>query len=284
MITINGVPFGEILFPNGEAVFKVINSDFPLFEIYMQFESNKDIGDAMFAVEYIQANYNPVRIILIIPALPYARMDRQINDQMFSLQYFGNILNKMGFYKVYCCDPHSGVSKNLIKNLFDRYLDDIKPLVIQSMMDCGAEFIHLPDKGAKTKYSELLKGIKATIISGEKERDPLNKGRIIGMDIDLSTTKKSIKGKTILIVDDICVRGGTFDMAAERLLAAGAEKVCLFITHCEDAIFEGNILKGNKISKVYTTDSIKRRRDTYRNKLVVYKIWKGDYMRVENSV
>lgn len=277
MIKINNIPFGESLFPNGEAVFNIIESDFPLFEILLQFESNKDIGDLMFAVEYIRGNFNPVRIELILPFVPYGRMDRQIDEQMFSLQYFANIINKMEFHKVYCYDPHSGVTKDLIHNLVDGYTDRIRPLVIQTMMDCGASFIHFPDDGAQTKYKELLGGLRASYTVGSKKRDTKDKGKLLGMELDLMGSGRAIKGQTVLIVDDICVRGGTFIMAAEKLLEAGAAKVCLFVTHCENAIFEGDIFKNDIISKVYTTDTIRRNRKGRKNRMVEYTVWKGNH-------
>lgn len=79
-------------------------------------------------------------------------------------------------------------------------------------------------------------------------------GQIEGLDIIGDPEK--IKGKTILIVDDICSRGGTFFHSAKKLKEMGAGDIYLYITHCENTILDGDILNGELIEKVYTTESI----------------------------
>ncbi len=36
----------------------------------------------------------------------------------------------------------------------------------------------------------------------------------------------------------------------------GADEIYLVVTHCEDTIFDGDILKSDLITKVFTTNSI----------------------------
>jgi ribose-phosphate pyrophosphokinase len=60
----------------------------------------------------------------------------------------------------------------------------------------------------------------------------------------------------VLIVDDICSRGGTFVHTAKALKDAGAANVYLYITHCERTIFNGEIFSSGLIEKVFTTNSI----------------------------
>jgi ribose-phosphate pyrophosphokinase len=88
---------------------------------------------------------------------------------------------------------------------------------------------------------------------GMKKRD-WETGKILGLDVigDASL----IKDKNILIVDDICSRGGTFYHSAKRLKELGANKIYLFVTHCENTILEGELLTSDLVEKVYTTNSI----------------------------
>ena len=65
-----------------------------------------------------------------------------------------------------------------------------------------------------------------------------------------------IKGKNILIIDDICSKGGTFYYAAKELKEAGAANIYLYVTHCENTIHEGELLNSDLIKHIYTTDSI----------------------------
>ena len=60
----------------------------------------------------------------------------------------------------------------------------------------------------------------------------------------------------ILIVDDICSRGGTFYHSAKKLKELGAKEIYLYISHCENTILEGEVLSSGLIEKVFTTDSL----------------------------
>lgn len=65
-----------------------------------------------------------------------------------------------------------------------------------------------------------------------------------------------IKGKNVLIVDDICSKGGTFYHSAKALKAAGANDVYLYVTHCENTIFKGELINSDLIKHIYTTRSV----------------------------
>ena len=88
---------------------------------------------------------------------------------------------------------------------------------------------------------------------GIKKRD-WKTGQILGLDV--AGEVKSIAGKDILIIDDICSRGGTFLHSAKKLKELGANDIYLYVSHCENTILEGELLNGDLIKKVYTTDSI----------------------------
>ena len=60
----------------------------------------------------------------------------------------------------------------------------------------------------------------------------------------------------VLIVDDICSRGGTFFYSAQKLKEAGATDIYLYVTHCENTILEGELIKSGLVTRIFTTDSI----------------------------
>ena len=68
--------------------------------------------------------------------------------------------------------------------------------------------------------------------------------------------KEVVKDRDVLIIDDICSRGGTFYHSAKALKEAGAKNIYLYISHCENTILEGELLTSGLIEKVYTTNSI----------------------------
>ena len=91
------------------------------------------------------------------------------------------------------------------------------------------------------------------IITCQKERD-FNTGRIKSLKLECP---EKIKIDTAVIVDDLSSRGGTFQYTAQELKEQlGVDNIYLIVTHCENTIFEGEVLTGNLIDMVYTTDSI----------------------------
>ena len=109
-----------------------------------------------------------------------------------------------------------------------------------------------PDEGAGKRYSGM---IPLPYAFGIKKRDWAT-GQIKGLDVAGDT--ENISGKNILIVDDICSKGGTFYFSAKKLKELGAKNIYLHITHCENTIFEGELLSGELVKRIYTTNSILR--------------------------
>ena len=107
-----------------------------------------------------------------------------------------------------------------------------------------------PDEGAGKRYSGM---IPLPYAFGIKKRDWAT-GQIQGLDV--AGDVDNISGKNILIVDDICSRGGTFYHSAKKLKELGAKNIYLYISHCENSIFDGEVLTSGLITKVFTTDSI----------------------------
>lgn len=282
MLKINGQPFGAELFANGEGI--LVDALKPskagdIVEVLFQFEGNKDLGDLVLANEYIKDLYPGKRVHLISPFIPYARMDRQIHkddqpDQLFSLKYFASIINRMNFDKVICYDPHSGVTDNMIMNLQNMYVPVIKPIILKVLDEHEIDLMFAPDKGAYGKYPAYFQ--HENWFHGEKKRDLNDRGRLIAEETIIHDYGFSLEGKKVIIVDDICVRGGTFVNAAKALRSRGVAEITLFVTHCENAIKDGVLLQdGNELlDRVITTDSILH--NFVSPKLMVHNIWKGD--------
>ena len=104
MIIVNGEDFNKEEFHNGEVIFK----KFPYFFgggrqniIELIFEDNRDITALIFAKKWLdkQSNVNPCQ--LVMKYCPYERMDREINQQMFSMRYFAKIIADLKFGKGY---------------------------------------------------------------------------------------------------------------------------------------------------------------------------------------
>jgi ribose-phosphate pyrophosphokinase len=110
--------------------------------------------------------------------------------------------------------------------------------------------LFFPDEGAMKRYSTMF---DLPYTFGIKKRD-WTTGQIKGLEVTGQT--EELTGSVVLIVDDICSKGGTFYHSAKALRELGAKDVYLYVSHCENSIFEGELLKSDLVTKVYTTNSI----------------------------
>ena len=167
------------------------------------------------------------------------------------MKVFANIINSLKFDIVSVYNVHSNVSEALINNIRPQLPEyDVR----KSIELYKPDVIFFPDEGACKRYSDL-KSVKESglpVAFGIKKRD-WKTGKILGLDV---VTDTDLTYKKVLIVDDICSAGGTFKFSAMKLKELGAKDVALYVSHCEDNIQNGDLLKTDLISKIYTTDSI----------------------------
>lgn len=251
MIKFNGKIIEQNHFPDGTLLIKqdpTENSlEFCYDDIIWLFENNEELITLIYLVKHLRAN-EIKDIILTMPYIPNARQDRvKTPEDVFTLKYFADIINDLDFHTVQVLDPHSYVSEALINNIT---VETPKEYINKAIENCNPNMLFFPDEGAMKRYSSMANKEYAF---GIKRRDWAT-GKIEGLDVAGSIDK--IKDSRILIVDDICSRGGTFYHSAKKLKELGAKEIYLYITHCENTILEGELLTSGLIEKVYTTNSI----------------------------
>lgn len=222
-------------------------------EVYVEwfFENNEELVALIFLTRHLR-ELGVKHIELALPYIPNARQDRvKNNEDVFTLKYFCEIINSLNFDKVYVLDPHSFVSEALINNISISTPINLITKVFEDI-DIPKEdmLIFYPDEGAMKRYSGL---IEMPYAFGIKKRNWAT-GEIQGLDV--AGAIEDIKDKNILIIDDICSKGGTFYHSAKKLKELGAKDIFLCVSHCENTIKEGELLTTNLIKKIYTTDSI----------------------------
>ena len=267
MITLNDKPVEIGSFPDGTILMKKNCTRVMVTPIVWKYENDREFLALIYLVKHLR-RLGYEHIELYMPYIPNARMDRVKNDEdVFTLKYFAELLNSLELDRVTVLDPHSSVSEALINNLVvetpEKYIHKVlNKLPIQMWevdgflsFDGGAKrkfslTMFYPDAGAMSRYSGM---INLPYAFGIKKRN-WETGKIEGLDV--AGAVDQIEGKDILIVDDICSRGGTFYHSAKKLKGMGAKDIYLYVSHCENTILEGELLDGDLIKKVFTTDSI----------------------------
>lgn len=254
MIKVNDTEIKVGHFPDGTQSIEFSDAQpyYSTNEVEWFYDSDEEVFTLMCVVDMIRRISKNSRIDLWIPYLPNARMDRiKEEKQNFSLKVFANFINSLNFDRVMTYNVHSNVSEALIDKVIN-----IDPIfdVDTVISDYKPDVIYFPDEGACKRYVDLdsVKKSGLPVIFGIKKRD-FATGKILGLDVVSDT---DLTGKKVLIVDDICSAGGTFKFSAMKLKELGASDVALYISHCEDNIQNGDLLKIDLVSKIYTTDSI----------------------------
>lgn len=220
-------------------------------EIMVEWLYEKDEEMILFFIaRHLREKFAINRIILYMPYIPHARMDRVKKQQeVFTLKYFCEFINSLCFDKVIVRDAHSNVSLALINNVISESIGENINRLINDLLDPRKDIVFYPDEGSCKRYSET---IKFPCAFGLKKRD-WSTGEIKGLDVQGELPNTSFNA---LIIDDISSFGGTFYHSAKKLKELGADKVYLYVTHCENSILKGDLINSGLLEKIYTTKSI----------------------------
>lgn len=210
---------------------------------------------------------NPNLKEVIIPCMFQQQHDRRFNqNESFELKLVCDFINSCNFEKVKVFHPHSDVTPALLNNceVIDNK-DFIQEVLTTIRFDkhrnhCGIlqdthfdEKIHnymilmSSDAGGFKPLMKLCKQLnwQGETYSAAKARD---KNQLVQV-ID----RTDFQGKDILIIDDICVYGGTFIGLAKMIKERNCRKLFLAISHI--TVNNPSLELFELFDKIYTTNS-----------------------------
>jgi len=252
------INFDSFTFSGGEEHIRFEKFDYSKtikIEIFARLIDSSKLMQLMLAVDALKRLSNgTLPIELITPYFPYARQDRVcVEGEALAAAVMANIINILAFSKVTIWDAHSDVSPALLNNIENveqtTLLTKCKDL--SDRLATGELTLISPDAGASKKTIKIAEKFNGEpeVIQAQKVRN-LKTGEIIKTEI-----LGDVKGKKVLIADDICDGGRTFVELAKALKSNGATEVSLFITH---GIFsKGLAVFKDLIESIYTTDSFR---------------------------
>lgn len=251
MIKLNGNVIEQNNFPDKTLLMKFdefLLLDQPVeIEIEWRYESDAELFSLICLKRHLDEVFGK-RVCLFMPYIPHARMDRvkSVND-VFTLKYFCEVINSLNFYEVVVYDAHSNVSLALLNNVIELHPQREIGKVLEELPKDVLMFY--PDEGAMKRYSSSF---VMPYAFGLKDRD-WSTGVIKGLKL---VNEELVKDKDVLIVDDICSRGGTFYHSAKALKAAGAKNIYLYVSHCEETVLDGDLYKEKLVEKIFTFDPL----------------------------
>lgn len=253
MFKLNGKVLNLGEFPDGTPAVKIKSED-SIATIEWLYEKNEEIL-LYYIASHLKAYHRVKELHLVMPYIPNARLDRiEEGDEetVFTLKYFCNFINSLKFDSVTVRDAHSHVSVGMLDNVVQEPVTPIIKDLVKVLFGgtpSKETIVFFPDEGASKRYAKKIDypscfGIKTR--GGER-------GKVDSLEIRGNLPQGKFD---VLIVDDICSYGGTFLKAAQALKEQGAENIYLYVTHCENSVLKGDLIKSGLIKKIYTTNSI----------------------------
>ncbi|NYZ77710.1 ribose-phosphate diphosphokinase [Candidatus Micrarchaeota archaeon] len=213
---------------------------------------NQDVSlmQAMLMLSTLKKGGSPTT--LVSPYLPYARQDKIFKEgEALSAEIICNLLAHAGAKKLVTIDCHfmKREGTSVYGGLEIESISANKLLIEHARKKAGEIEVISPDIGANYLVKEF--GGK----SMEKKRGEYVSGRETYRKIESLERSFEVKGKNILILDDMISTGGTMLKAVENVKKGGAKKVLCAATH--GFFLKDSLQKLNAAcDSVFVTDSI----------------------------
>ena len=223
------------------------------------------------------------KVVGILPYFGYARQDIQHRPgECVSVNVIIHFLETIGFAKIYTVNLHDEATEGVFAIPFKNI--SALPLLadtIRSYLSTDSKnltnlvSVVSPDQGgierAREFEDELLNNgehssdIPLVVIEKRRHLNKIHKSEALAL-------YGNVKGKIVVIVDDMITSGGTLINAAQLCLNAGASKVIAAVVHHDFADNIKDKLQNSPIEKFFMTNSIALKEDQKFPKLVEISI------------
>ncbi len=240
-----------------------------VFQVTRNADINSQVLELLLIAGFLKS-IKVQKITALLPYLPYARHDTGPGGVVGSIDVIVRLLKEAGIDEVYTADLHAPeVMKKLVLpmheiSLTSFWADFARSTILPSYK--GEECVLAsPDEGWIPQVTQLGKALSLPFVSIEKKRVGTDQTKAISV-------RGEVKGKTVLLFDDIFGTGGTALNAAKLLTTQGAKRVIGCFSH---ALFAANALtdlEAGMLEHIYVTNSIKDGHEKASKKITVVSI------------
>lgn len=186
-------------------------------------------------------------VVAVIPYLGYARQDREfLPGEIITIKVIAKLFQSIGVSKIVVVDIHSKVALNQFK-ISSKNISAVPELTKYfSKLKLTKPIVVSPDQGGTERAKIFAKLLKTEHISLKKHRN-----RKTGKITITSLKFNQVKGRDMILVDDMVSTGGSIIKATEFLKKQKCKKVFVACTH---GLLIGDALK--KIRKAGVTQIV----------------------------
>ncbi len=252
-----GRPLGDATvssFPDGETFVK-INENIRGRDVFIVQPtcppSNQNLMELLILVD-AASRASAARITAVIPFFGYARQDRKDQPRVpITAKLIANLLVAAGVNRVLTMDLHA----QQIQGFFDIPVDHLyaKPVFIKYLRGRGDIMKNLvvvsPDVGGIKMAQSYARALGAGLAIVAKERRSAT-------EVEALNVIGEVKGKDVLLVDDLTETAGTLTGAAQILKDKGAKKIYAGVSHAVLTDLAMERLAKSHIEELFTTNSV----------------------------
>ena len=202
------------------------------------------------------------KIIAVIPYFGYARQDKKGKPRVpIGAKLVANLLMAAGVDRIMTMDLHA----DQIQGFFEVPVDHLyaSTLFVPYIQELNLDnlIIASPDMGGTKRANTYAKFLNSQVVVCYKHRDKANeisKMMIIG----------DVKGKNVILVDDMVDTAGTLTKAADLMIENGAKSVRAICTH---GLFSSNAyerINNSKLTEVVVTDTVLKTHSSEKIKVI----------------
>ena len=242
------------VFPDGES--KITFGHIPKNSIVLVVQSTYPPVDTnlLQALSIIsQVRKVSSKIYAIIPYMGYARQDRQfLSGEVVTMSIVAKMIQAAGAKKIVVVDIHSKTALNHFKIPKENVSAIPELAKYFKKMKLKNTLVVSPDMGGSLRAKKFASMLNIDFIALKKSRNR-DTGKVL-----IQFSKVNVRGKDLILVDDIISTGGSIIKAAQFLKRQKCKRLFVACTHglfVEDA--EKKIKKAG-VSRIISTNTIPR--------------------------
>ena len=217
------------------------------------------------------------KINAVIPYFGYARQDKKGKPRVpIGAKLIANLLTSAGVDRVLTMDLHA----DQIQGFFDIPVDHLysSSVFIPYIQSLNLPILTSasPDMGGSNRANTYAKFLNSEIVVCYKHREKAN---VVGKMLLIG----DVKGKDVVLVDDMVDTAGTLTKAADLMVERGAKSVRAICTH---GILSGKAyenIEKSKLKELIVTDSIAQEKKSGKVKVLSCAKLFADVMQNVNS-
>lgn len=191
-------------------------------------------------------------VIGVIPYFGYARQDREfLPGEIISMKVIAKIFKSLGLKKIIVVDIHSKIGLNFF-NIPAKNISAV-PLLVKHFkkMKLKDLLVVSPDQGGIQRAKEFSKLLDTNYVALKKQRN-----RKTGKVQIKSSSLDEVKGKNLIIIDDMISTGGSIIKATEFLKKQKCKKIFVACTHALLRENSERRIKKSGVSKIVSANTI----------------------------